>query len=384
MVLALLLSTSVLAVGVVETPAQQPADPDAALIMLIIFVALALVVSFLCSIAETVLLSITPAYIESLRSVDAKAARHLQVLRQEKVDRPLAAILTMNTIAHTVGAIEAGAQSAILFGSAWVGVFSAVMTLMILFFSEIIPKTLGALYWPRLVRVTVAYIRALILGLYPLVLASEWLTKLITRDKKMHCFSREEFVAMADLGEQVGEIDPRESQIIQNLFRFRSLKATDIMTPRTVVSALPETMSISQAQEAVQHIRFSRLPVYRDDIDSVTGFVLRYDVLLQTEGEDQEATLQLCRRELRVVPELMELPALLDVLLAQRQHIALVADEYGGTKGLVTLEDVIETLLGTEIVDEMDSVSDMRALARRQWEKRARALGIDLSQEEKA
>ena len=162
MVLAALGMTPALAAGAVETPARQAADPATALITLVVFVGLALIVSFLCSIAETVLLSITPSYIESQRSTDAAVARRLQVLCQEKVDRSLAAILTMNTVAHTVGAIEAGAQSSIVFGSAWIGVFSAVVTLLILFFSEIIPKTLGALYWPRLVRVTVAYIRALI------------------------------------------------------------------------------------------------------------------------------------------------------------------------------------------------------------------------------
>jgi CBS domain containing-hemolysin-like protein len=380
MVLAALLMTPALAAGAAESAERQPADPDTALIALVTFVGLALVVSFLCSIAETVLLSITPSYIESLRSDDAVAAGRLQILRQEKVDRSLAAILTMNTIAHTVGAIEAGAQSAIVFGSAWVGVFSAVVTLLILFFSEIIPKTLGALYWPRLVRVTAAYIRTLILCLYPLVLASEWLTRLITRGKEVHRFSREEFVAMADLGEQIGEIDPQESRIIQNLFRFRSLNATDIMTPRTVVSALPETTSISEAQEAVQHIRFSRLPVYRDNIDRITGFVLRDDVLLHSTAENLGTTLQACKREILAVPELMHLPALLEFMLTKRQHIAVVVDEYGGTKGLVTLEDVIETLLGLEIIDEMDSVSSMRALAKKQWERRAKALGIELPQ----
>lgn len=209
-------------------PLQEKSN---AIFLLIIFVSMALIISFLCSVAETVLLSITPSYIEGLREKNPERSHRIKLLRQEKIDRSLAAILTMNTIAHTVGAIEAGAQSAVVFGSAWVGLFSGVMTLMILFLSEIIPKTLGAVYWRNLVGVTEVFIRILIVIMYPLVVASEGMTRVITRGKSVHPFSRDEFLAMVGFGQKMGEIDEHESKIIKNLFRFRSLKVTDIMTP---------------------------------------------------------------------------------------------------------------------------------------------------------
>ena len=214
---------------------------------------MALVISFLCSVAETVLLSMTPSYIEGLKVQKPEQAARLKLLRQEKIDRSLAAILTMNTVAHTVGAIEAGAQSAIVFGSTWVGLFSAIMTLLILFLSEIVPKTLGAVYWRKLVGITTLYIRALIVLMYPLVVVSEALTRLITRGKTAHKFSREEFLSMVGFGQKSGEIDEHESKIIQNLFRFRSLKVTDVMTPRVVISSLSEDMPVSEAQKALRH-----------------------------------------------------------------------------------------------------------------------------------
>lgn len=356
-------------------------DNDIAIILLIGFVSLALIVSFMCSVAETVLLSITPAYIESLRQKHPRRAARLRQLRQEKVDRSLAAILTMNTVAHTVGAIEAGAQSAIVFGSTWVGLFSAIMTLMILFFSEIIPKTLGAIYWPRLTGVTTWYIRTLIFLMYPLVLASEGITRLITRNKTIHNFSRDEFIAMAGIGKQSGEIDEQELRIIHNLFRFRSLKITDIMTPRTVISALPESMSVAEARQIAVNKAFSRLPVYNKDADDITGFVLKDELLMPHNEAAQRVRLKEMKRPIQCVPDSILLPRVLEQFLQQRLQIVMVVDEYGQIKGLVTLEDVIETLLGMEIIDEMDSVADMQAWARQQWARRAAVLGVELSDE---
>ncbi len=383
LIVILLLAVPAAAAAAVGIPdATSAADRESAVILLIAFVSLALVVSFLCSVAETVLLSITPPFIESLRDSKPKRAALLQALRQDKVDRSLAAILTMNTISHTVGAIGAGAQSAVVFGSTWVGVFSAVMTLAILFLSEIIPKTLGAVYWRSLVGVTTLFIRSLIVLLYPLVLASEAITRLITHGKSIHRFSRDEFIAMAGLGEQIGALDEHESKIIHNLFRFRSLTATDIMTPRTVISALPEAMPIDEAQALAGRSAFSRLPVYRQDIDDITGFVLKDEILSQPAEAGTDVTLTAFKRKLPAVPGTLVLPKLLEFLLDQRQHIAIVVDEYGGTRGLVTLEDVIETLLGLDIVDEMDNVADMQALARQQWLKRAQALGLELAAED--
>lgn len=357
----------------------DPGNTDTALNLLILFVSLALLVSFMCSVAEAVLLSITPSYIESLRANHPRRARLLRRLRQENVDRSLAAILTMNTIAHTVGAIEAGAQAAVVFGSTWVGIFSAIMTLMILFLSEIIPKTLGAVYWPRLVDVTMLYIRGLIIILYPLVVASEALTKLIARGKKIHRFSRDEFVAMAGLGEETGDLDRHESKIIRNLFQFRFLRVSDIMTPRTVMAALPRDMKASDAKEAAARSAFSRLPVYGKDLDDIKGFVLKDEILSKLQCEDDEVPLDAFKRDIQAVPESMDLPRLLEFLLDRREQIVVVVDEFGGTRGLVSLEDVMETLLGMEIVDEMDDVADMQVLARRQWAKRIKALGLEVN-----
>jgi len=209
-----------------------------------------------------------------------------------------------------------------------------------------------------------------------LIKISEWLTRLIAHRKDLHVFSREEFIAMASIGEQTGTIDREESRIIRNLFRFESLKVADIMTPRTVISALRQEMTVAEATDAVARTPFSRLPLFGKNLDDVTGFVLKNDLLLCKARDQDDLKLETLKREILTVDENMSLSGLLEFLLDKRQHIAMVAGKYGGTQGLVTLEDVVETLLGMEIVDEMDTVEDMQALARQQWQKRARALGL--------
>lgn len=348
------------------------------LTVLAAYVLLALFFSFLCSVAEAVLLSITPSYIEDQKEKHSRRAALLKELKQDNVDRSLAAILTLNTIAHTVGAIGAGAQATVVFGSAWFGVFSAVMTLMILFLSEVLPKTLGAVYWSKLAGPTAYYVKGLILVLYPIVWLSEKFTKLFSRGKEVHVFSRDEFVAMARVGEQTGQIAGTEARMIRNLFRFGSMEVTDIMTPRIVISALPEDITIAEGLAFIEKKPFSRLPLYQADIDEVTGFVLKDDVLLRiAQGRGQEPLASL-KRTMLIVPETVSLSMMLEHLLKDRHHIALVVDEYGGTAGLVTLEDLVETLTGIEITDEKDAVVDMRALARKQWKERARVMGLDV------
>jgi CBS domain containing-hemolysin-like protein len=347
-------------------------------VLLIAYVSLALGFSFLCSVAEAVLLSVTPTYIEGLKEKRPERAALLKRLKQDKVDQALAAILTLNTIAHTVGAIGAGAKAAVVFGSSLFGLFSAAMTLMILFLSEIVPKTIGAVHWSKLAGPTAFFVYMLIVVLYPIVWISEKLTRLIARGKKLHVFSREEFIAMSRLGELTGHIQKKESRIIRNLFRFESLNITDIMTPRTVISAFPEDMPIMEALKHVTQTPFSRLPLYRTNRDNITGFVLKDDILIfNAQGRGGE-TLKSLRRYILVVPESISLLTLFESLLKNHQHIAIVVDEYGGTKGLVTLEDLIETLIGMEIMDETDTVEDMRALARKQWVARAKALGVEV------
>jgi len=371
--------TIAFAAGLVDasSPSSEIGDENKHTVLLIAYVLLALIFSFLCSIAEAVLLSITPSYIEGAKEGRPRRARLLRKLKLDKIDQSLAAILTLNTIAHTVGSIGAGAQATILFGSAWFGVFSAVMTLMILFLSEIVPKTLGAVYWPKLVGFTVLFIHSLIIILYPLVWVSEKITRLIARDNNPHGFSREEFIAMTRIGERSGDIDLRESRIIRNLFHFGLIKISDIMTPRTVISALPQELTVGEALKDTTESPFSRLPLYDKDLDHITGFVLKDDVLLYKARHKDDVKLASLKRDILTVPDSISLSVLLEKFLEHRQHIAIVANEYGSVSGLVTLEDLVETLMGMEIMDETDNVEDMRVLARKQWEKRARALGLE-------
>lgn len=346
-------------------------------IILICSILLALGFSFLCSIAEAALLSVTPSYVESMRTKRPKRAERLRRLKIENVDRSLAAILTLNTIAHTVGAILSGAKATVVFGSAWFGLFSAIMTLMILFLSEIVPKTLGAVYWKQLIAPTALFVQILIWSLYPIVWLSELLTQSVSRGQKAHIFSRDELISMARIGESSGTMPKSESRVLRNLFRLGALTAQDIMTPRTVIESLPEDASIEEALEVATNRPFSRLPLYRDDKDQITGFVLRADVLMASNKGKSDVPLTSIQREVITVRDSIALSELFDHFLQKRQHISIVLDEYGGTKGLVTLEDLVETLIGMEIIDETDAVVDMRALARQQWQERAKTMGLE-------
>ncbi|MBN2418340.1 MAG: HlyC/CorC family transporter [Deltaproteobacteria bacterium] len=344
--------------------------------MLALYVFMALFFSFLCSIAEAVLLSITPSYIEGLKEKHPGRAALLQKIKKDQLDRSLAAILTLNTIAHTVGAIGAGAKATAVFGSAWFGFFSALMTLMILFLSEIVPKTIGAVYWSKLVGPTSLFVKTLVIALYPVVWVSERLTRFISHGKTVNILCREELIAIASLGAELGQVQSKESLIIKNLLRLESLKVTDIMTPRTVVTALPEDIKISEALEIVSKTPFSRIPVYESDIDDINGFVLKDDVLISSTNDSMDNLLMSLKRHILIAPDTISLTALFERFLKDRQHIAVVVNEHGGTEGLVTLEDIIETIMGMEIVDETDNVEDMRMLARKQWAERVRAMGI--------
>lgn len=346
-------------------------------ITLIAYVTLALGFSFLCSVAEAVLLSLTPSFIEERKSKHPKQAALLKRLKQDKIDQSLAAILTLNTIAHTVGAIGAGAKASEIFGSAWFGLFSTLLTLAILFLSEIVPKTIGALYWNRLAWPTAMFILLLIRTLYPLVWISERLTRLISDGKQLHVFSRDEFLAMTKVGERSGQINDKESRIIRSLFRFERFRVVDIMTPRTVMMMVNANVSVGEIFDFVIQQPFSRMPVYMVDSDDISSFVLKTDIMLEKAQGRDHTQIHTLAREMLTVPESVSLSMLLDYLLKERHHIALVVDEYGGTEGLVTLEDLVETLIGIEIVDESDTNLDMRAVARQLWQERAKKLGID-------
>jgi CBS domain containing-hemolysin-like protein len=343
---------------------------------MILFAGLALVFSFLCSVAEAVLLSVSPSYIVHLEQQGKASATRLKKVKTD-VDRSLAAILTLNTIAHTVGAGGAGAEAAAYFGESYVGIAMAVLTLLILFLSEIVPKTLGAVFWRSLAGPTAWFIQTLIWVLYPFIWVSERLTKLITAGKEVHVFSREEFAAMAEIGAESGHLDDAESRILRNLFRFPELRADDIMTPRTVVFALQQDLTVAEVLVKHPEIPFSRIPIYGRNRDDITGFVLKTDLLiaqLQGRGDDPIAAL---KRELGIVLEDASVEHVADELLGERSHLLAVFDDHGGLAGVVSLEDVVETLIGIEIVDEADRVDDLRRLARQKWEKRMERLGLD-------
>ncbi len=343
--------------------------------LLVVYVLVALGFSFLCSIAEAVLLSVTPAYVALLEREGKPSATVLRELR-DGIHRPLAAILTLNTIAHTAGAAGAGAQAAVVFGNAYLGVASAVLTLLILVFSEIIPKTLGARHWRVLAGPTAYVLKLLVWLLYPFVLLSEKITGGAAESNTLAGFSRSEFAAMAELSAEEGQLARREAEILKNLMALRKVTVHHAMTPRTVMFSLPETTTVEEFFHRFDHVRFSRIPVYADDPDGVNGFVLRTDMLLAQARGNTHKKLGAYRRDMPALPETISLARALDLLTQQESHIALVVDEYGDLQGLLTLEDILETLLGIEIVDEGDASVDMQEEARRKWRKRARKMGL--------
>ena len=360
----------------------EPGNPEH-LVKMVVYAGLALVFSFLCSVAEAVLLSVSPSYVAHLRQEGKRSAALLEKVKTN-VDESLAGILTLNTIAHTVGAGGAGAEAAAYFGDKYVGISMAVLTVLILFLSEIIPKTLGALYWRRLAVPTALFIRILSVVLFPLIWISEKLTSWLTRGRKVQSIRREELAALADVGERTGQLDPSESRILRNLFRFPELRAEDIMTPRTVVFSLQQDLTLEEVLENHPDIPFSRIPIYGENRDDVTGFVLKVDILLTHLKEGGQVPLSDLKRELRAVMETASLELVADEMLDRRDHLLLVVDEYGGVAGVVSLEDVVETLIGIEIVDEADKIDDLRHLARQKWAERMIRLGIDPRLDEKS
>ena len=349
--------------------------------LLIVYVAVALVFSFLCSIAEAVLLSVTTAHITLLEQESRDSGALLRKLKSD-INKPLAAILTLNTIAHTVGAAGAGAQAAVVFGSAWVGVASAILTLLILVFSEIIPKTLGATYWRSLAGITAHGLKFLVWALYPFVVLSEMLTRGLSRNHELEGFSREEFAAMAELGEQEGQLEERESRILKNMFLLHETRVTDVMTPRPVVFSLPESLTVSDYFDSHFDSRFSRIPIYSTDREQLTGFVLKDDLLLAQSRSNTDSTLQTYRRELPALLDSTSLSDAFEKILHKRGHIMMIVDEYGGMEGIITMEDILETLLGLEILDESDKTADMQQYARRMWKKRAQEMGLTIPGED--
>ncbi|HEX6981566.1 MAG TPA: hemolysin family protein [Balneolaceae bacterium] len=343
--------------------------------LLIFYLVLALVISFLCSMLEAVLLTVSRSYIAVLERKGHPAGAILRKYKED-IDRPLSAILSLNTIAHTVGAAGVGAQSLVVFGDEYVAATSAVLTFLILVLSEIIPKTIGATYWRNLAPFTARALPVMMFLLYPLVKMSQAITRLLSNDENVPSFSREEFGAMADVGVEEGIFEEEESRIFKNLIRFNSLRVKDIMTPRTVVTGFEQELTVGDVSDKVEQLHFSRLPVYGSKRDEVTGYILKNDLLLMMARGEQSQKLKDLKRDILIVPEMTPLQDFFERLMRKQEHIAIAVDEYGGFSGVVSMEDLVETLLGMEIIDEVDTIEDMQKMARKKWMERAKRLGI--------
>lgn len=337
--------------------------------LLLVYLFIALFISFMCSVMEAVLLSTPISYLKSKIESGDKDAETMVKLKED-IDKPLSAILSLNTMAHTVGAAGVGAQAAIVFGEAYFGLISAVLTILILVLSEIIPKTLGANYSRELVGLAAKTIKAMIFVTYPLVLISSFLTRILSRDKAELTTSREEVSALASIGAEEGIFAENENRIIQNLIKLKDISVSEIMTPRVVVVTADEEMSLQEFLENKEFLHFSRIPVYKGSKDNITGYVFRAMVFEKLAEEESDLKLKDIKREILTFYKSTSLFNAWDKMLSKREHISLVIDEYGGMEGIATLEDIIESLLGFEIIDEKDKIEDMQQYALQRWRNR--------------
>ena len=344
-----------------------------------LFFLLSIGFSFLCSILEAVLLSITPKYIKQQINIGAPTAELLRDFKED-IDRPLSAILSLNTIAHTVGAIGVGAMAGDLFGETHYDlaffsismeqIIATVMTLAILILSEIIPKTIGANNWQRLAPFTAKTLRVLLWILYPLVWVSQFITKSLKKDKQKSVLSRVEFMEIAEEVGASAEFDQHESNIIKNILTLETFKVRDIMTPKTVMFMIEEDMTLEQFNQQKNHHIFSRIPIYNDTRDNITGIILKDDILQLLVDGDINKPVKEIKREFDSVDMDLPLKELFNTFTKERRHLAIVTDEYNTVQGLVTMEDLFETLLGVEILDESDEVADLQDFAKRRRDKR--------------
>lgn len=345
--------------------------------LLIIYLFLALIVSCFCSISEAVLLSVRPSYVAALNNKGSKSAPILQKLTGN-LDKPLAAILTANTIAHTVGAAGVGAQASLVFGNEYLGLTSAILTFLILVLSEILPKTLGAKYWKQLAPTFAILIVWLTWLLFPFVWMSEKLTRIVSKSGSNNVtFSRAEIRAMAEIGAEEGLLQPKELKIVNNLLRISKLSVRTIMTPRPVIFAQPAILTVQEFFLKHGEKPFSRIPIYDETRDNMNGYVLKTDLLIAQARDQFDKPLAEFRREFLMVLDSRNTSDIFDLLMHEKSHMALVVDEFGTVQGLITHEDIVETLIGLEITDETDTVEDMQALAHKRWRDRIETMGLD-------
>lgn len=349
--------------------------------LLILYVTLTIILSFLCSILEAVLLSVNSTFLKLKISEGKRYAENLQKMKNN-IDEPLIIILTLNTIAHTVGAILVGVQAKEVYSSLnnnsyelfgvfltediVLGIVSSVMTVLILLVSEIIPKTLGATYWHKLVSFTSIFLNSIIpLFRYSGILfLLQFFTRLIGKSENNNVFTREDFSTMAEIAEEEGIIEETESDIIKNMVKFKDVKIRNIMTPFSVMKIASESETIEDFYKKNPKLSFSRIPIYSKKTDNITGYVLKDNILEQIVKKNGNSQLVSIKRKSIFSNYESLIPKVFDRLIKDREHISIVTDEYGTVTGIVTMEDIIETLLGREIMDETDTVKDMQVLAK--------------------
>ncbi|MDD2789775.1 MAG: CNNM domain-containing protein [Sulfurimonas sp.] len=342
--------------------------------LLLLFFLLSVSVSFLCSILEAVLLSVNRSYIAVLEKENPNAGKLLRMHKQN-INKSIASILILNTIANTLGAAAVGAQASILFGNDAVVYVSIILTFAILFFSEIIPKTIGALYWKQLAPMAAQFIRVFIWLTYPLILTTLFVTNRISKGKTdMHILTKDELLESMLLSEDDGVIDEKESDFIENILKLNSIRVSEILTPRSVVFALNEEMSIKEVIATKGAIfKFSRIPVYKNSIEEVSGIVLTKKIFKQALIDDSVSVASI-KKDIYSINEKIPVSKALDLFIAKKEHMFLVRDNYDQTEGILTLEDCVETILGVEIMDESDTTADMRELAKRKMKQKRKAV----------
>ncbi len=350
--------------------------------LLLTFLFGTLLVSFLCSILEATLMSTPLSFITMKKEQGYKLADKFLDYKTD-TEKPLAAILSLNTIANTIGAAGVGRQATILFGSTWFGIISAIMTLLILVFAEIVPKTIGTSYWKHLMGFATRMISLLIVLMYPLVLLASLVGKILSKDEDEAAVSREEVTAMANIGVEEGVIDSDENKVIQNIMKLDNVPAYEAMTPRIVAVTAQENMMLKNFYKNDQYLHYSRIPVYGDSPEYITGYILLSDALEGLADDEFDKRLKEFKRPVSFFNEEDSLSKVWEELLKKHEQIALIIDEYGCFQGIVTLEDIIETILGLEIIDENDQAIDMQQFARERWERRQKRFRtINLPQEE--
>jgi magnesium and cobalt exporter, CNNM family len=337
--------------------------------LLILFFSLAVGISFLCSILEAVLLSLNMPYISLLEKRRPNAGKLLKQHKQD-ISKSIASILILNTMANTLGAAGVGAQAETIFGSSAVFYVSAVLTFAILFFSEIIPKTIGTLYWKELAPAAAYTIRFFIWLTFPIILLTQFVTDKISKNKSsISSLSKAELLESTLLSEDDGAIDEIESDVIENILLLDEIKVKEILTPRSVIYALEETTPIKDIMENDKLFQFSRIPIYKGSIDTITGIVMTKKIFWQM-TQDDSVPIKEIKEEIFTINENVPVSKALDLFIKKKEHMFVVADSYDQTEGILTLEDCVETLLGVEIMDESDDIEDMQAYAKLQMKMR--------------